>query len=372
MTQPDVSPDHLDAPAVRLVNELIADAHRHRASDLHVEPQRTRLQIRWRVDGVLTTGPEYPLAVHASLLSRLKVLGDLNLVERRRPQDGQFRIRVNDSDVDVRLATLATVSGERAVLRLTEVHHERRRLHELGLPCEVAAQLNGALKAPTGMVICAGPTGAGKTTTLYAALGELNDGSRHLATIEDPVEHVIDGVTQIQVNENSGITFSSGLRALLRHDPDVILVGEIRDRETAQVAVQAALSGHLVLSTLHATDAVAALLRLVDLGVDRYLVASAVTAVVAQRLVRRLRTDPDGITDDDFEGRVGVFEMLMTSEPLRRLLTERARDDELRREAFRTGLRPLHLVADDLVRRGVTTSAEVIRRLHVDDVGSQC
>lgn len=367
MTQPEVSPDHLDAPAVRLVNDLVATAHRHRASDLHVEPQRTQLQIRWRIDGVLITGPVHPLTAHASLLARLKVLGDLNLVERRRPQDGQFRIRVDDRDIDVRLATLATVSGERAVLRLTEVQHQRRRLHELGLPDDVASRLRRALGAPSGMVICAGPTGAGKTTTLYAALGELDDGTRHLATIEDPVEHVIDGVTQIQVNEASGLTFSGGLRALLRHDPDVILVGEIRDRETAQVAVQAALSGHLVLSTLHATDAVSALLRLVDLGVDRYLVASAVTAVVAQRLVRRLCHDAGEYTPGEFRGRVGVFELMTTSEPLRRMLTDRVHGDELRLEAYRTGLRPLHLAADDLVHQGVTTQAEVIRHLHLDD-----
>jgi general secretion pathway protein E len=259
---------------------------------------------------------------------------------------------------------MPTVTGERAVLRLTAGRHERLRLSDLGLPPTLAARLSRVLHAPSGMVVCAGPTGAGKTTTLYAALGELDDGTRHLATIEDPVEHVIDGITQIQVNDATGLTFSTALRALLRHDPDVVLLGEIRDRETAQVAVQAALSGHLVLTTLHATDAVAALTRLVDLGVDRYLVAAAVTGVVAQRLLRRLQPGEP----PRYEGRVGAFEVLTTSPTLRQLISERASEDRLRHEATGHGWRPLRHAAADLVARGLTSQAEVLRTLHLDEL----
>ena len=355
-----------EAPAVRLTNELVRTAFRQRASDIHIEPRRASLQVRWRIDGVLCDGPCVPLELHAPLMARLKVLAEVNLVERRRPQDGQFRLPVDDDGdehLDVRLATMPTITGERAVLRLSDGRHQRRRLRDLGLPAPVARGVARTLRSPSGMVICAGPTGAGKTTTLYAALGELDDGTRHLATIEDPVEHVLDGVTQIQVHDASGLTFSTALRALLRHDPDVVLVGEIRDRDTAQVAVQAALSGHLVLTTLHAPDAVAALARLVELGVDRYLVATAVTAVVAQRLLRRC----DHHDPLRFQGRVGAFELLTTNAELRRLIAQRASEDELRREACRHGLRPLRAAADDLVRAGVTTAAEVIRTLNLDE-----
>jgi len=362
-----------DAPAVRVVEQLLRHAHAHRASDVHLEPRREGVQVRWRIDGVLVEGPRFPYALHGPLLARLKVLAELNLVERRRPQDGQFRLQLSDpsgSDtlrgdhLDVRVATMPTITGERAVLRLAHGGHGRRRLDDLGLPAAIAERLGRMLRAPSGMVICAGPTGAGKTTTLYAALGELHDGTRHLATIEDPVEHVLDGTTQIQVSDTSGLTFSAALRALLRHDPDVVLLGEIRDRETAQVAVQAALSGHLVLTTLHATDTVAALTRLVDLGVDRYLVAAAVTAVVAQRLLRRVRPDDAAA----FEGRVGAFELLVTHPAVRALLVDRASEDDLRVAAVRHGLRPLRLAADDLVAAGHTTRGEVVRILHLDDV----
>lgn len=363
-----------DAPAVRLVEQLLLHAHQTRASDVHLEPRRDGVQVRWRIDGVLTDGPRFPGELHGPLLARLKVLAELNLVERRRPQDGQFRLQLEpgpsttsdgDDDLDVRLATMPTIAGERAVLRLAQRGRARWRLCDLGLPDAIAERLGRILHSPSGMVICAGPTGAGKTTTLYAALGELHDGTRHLATIEDPVEHVLDGATQIQVSETSGLTFSVALRALLRHDPDVVLLGEIRDRETAQVAVQAALSGHLVLTTLHATDTVAALIRLIDLGVDRYLVAAAVTAVVAQRLLRRVRPDDPR----RFEGRVGTFELLVTHPTLRAMLTGRASEDDLRLAAVRHGLRPLRCAADDLVSAGLTTPGEVLRTLSVHDTG---
>jgi type IV pilus assembly protein PilB len=351
------------SPAVRLLNQLVVLARQHRASDVHLEPRRDHLAVRWRVDGVLVDGPSLRLDLHPSLMARLKVLAELNLVERRRPQDGQFRLPLDDGAVDVRVATMPTVTGERAALRLTDVTHRRRTIADLGMPADMALRLQKVLRAPSGMVLCVGPTGAGKTTTLYAALDHLHDGTRHVATIEDPVEHILDGITQIQVHEPSGLTFSTGLRALLRHDPDVVLLGEIRDRETAQVAVQAALSGHLVLSTLHASDAVAALVRLVDLGVDRYLVATAVTAVIAQRLMRRLRPD----STEHYEGRVAVFEVVITSAELRRLISERVPADALRTQAHRDGLRALHLAAHDLVAAGVTSTAEVWRTLDLDE-----
>lgn len=360
---PGGSPIEDGSPAVRLVTQVIALARQHRASDVHLEPRHDHVAVRWRVDGVLVDGPRLRLDLHPSLMARLKVLAEMNLVERRRPQDGQFRLDLDDGAVDVRLATMPTITGERAALRLTDVMRRRRTIADLGLPTDMTNRLERVLQAPSGMVLCAGPTGAGKTTTLYAALHHMNDGTRHIATIEDPVEHVLDGITQIQVHEASGLTFSSGLRALLRHDPDVVLLGEIRDRETAQVAVQAALSGHLVLSTLHARDAVAALVRLVDLGVDRYLVATAVTAVIAQRLVRRLEPD----STDRYQGQVGVFEVLITSAELRQLISDRVPADRLRAQAHLDGLRPLRLAAHDLVDSGITSTAEVWRTLDLDE-----
>lgn len=345
------------APAVREVEDLLAQALDRRASDIHLEPRSDHGRVRWRVDGLLTEGHHLSPELMRSVVGRLKVLAGVNLVERRRPQDGQFRTMTAQGPVDVRLSTVATVLGERVVLRLTRVQGRPRRLEELGMPERLESRLRDLVRAAAGMVVCVGPTGAGKTTTLYAALGELADGTRHLTTIEDPVEHLMEGVTQLQVHEAAGVDFSTGLRALLRHDPDVILVGEIRDRETATVAVRAALSGHLVLSTLHAKDATSALARLVDLGVDPVMMSLALTGVVAQRLLRNA-TVTEGPRP---RGRRAVFELVIVTREMRRLMATRAPEEELRAEAIRTGLVPLRAEADHLLARGLTDAAEVLR-----------
>ena len=344
-------------PAVREVENLLDEALERGASDIHLDPRRDRGQVLWRVDGLIASGPTLDQDLFRAVLARLKVLAQVNLVERRRPQDGQFRTSTSRGPVDVRLSTVATVLGERAVLRLAPVNERPRQLDELGMPPDLERRLRDLVRAAAGLVVCVGPTGAGKTTTLYAALSELADGTRHLATIEDPVEHVVEGVTQLQVHEGAGVDFSTGLRALLRHDPDVILVGEIRDRETAAVAVRAALSGHLVLTTLHAKDATSALARLVDLGVDPVMMSLALTGVVAQRLLRHRRETPgEGPT-----GRSAVFELVTVTRDLRHQMATRASEDSIRAEAIRNGLIPLSHQADRLVARRIVDAAEVVR-----------
>ena len=281
-----VMPD--DAPVVQVVNLLITQAMRDRASDIHIEPQDERLRVRFRIDGALHDAVELPIAMAPALVSRLKIMADMNIVERRRPQDGQITMVVDDREIDIRVSTVATIWGESCVLRVLDKSRSLFRMGDLGMPPDTHEVFTRLIRAPFGMVLCAGPTGSGKTTTLYAALSEIDDPSRNIMTIEDPVEYVFPSINQIQTNEQAGITFANGLRSILRQDPDVILVGEIRDVETARIAVQSALTGHFVLSSLHATDSAAALHRFLDMGIESFLVASSVLAVVSQRLVRRI------------------------------------------------------------------------------------
>src|SRR5438067_1224697 len=277
-----------EAPVVKVVDRIITQGLRDRASDIHIEPQEDRLRIRYRIDGALHDVIALPSSMAPAVISRLKILAEMNIVERQRSQDGQISMTVDGRQVDIRVATTATIWGEKAVLRLLDKSKQLYRLDDLGMSPEVHGAYSKLIQMPFGMVICAGPTGSGKTTTLYATLNEVNDSQRNVMTIEDPVEYILPSINQIQIREQAGITFAGGLKAILRQDPDVILVGEIRDVETARIATQSALTGHFVLSTLHATDAVAALHRLLDMGIESFLIASSVVAVVGQRLVRRM------------------------------------------------------------------------------------
>ncbi len=385
------------APVVRLVDSIVTQALRERASDVHIEPQHNEIRIRYRVDGALHDALSLPAAIGPALISRLKIMASMNIVERRRPQDGQFTLTIDDRDVDIRMATVATIWGEKCVLRLLDKSRSLIRLDELGMPDDTHSAFSRLVRSPFGMVLCAGPTGSGKTTTLYASLAEINQPHRNIMTVEDPVEYIFPSINQIQTSEAVGINFATGLKSILRQDPDVILVGECRDPETARIAVQSALTGHFVLSTLHATDSVAALHRLLDMGIESFLVASSMLAVVGQRLVRRIcdnckttytptaeelafyvesgGADPERdvfwhgagcnfCADTGYQDRIGVYELLHITPEIKRLVVGWATQEELRRLAVAQGMRTLQEEAVRLVDRDVTTLAEVIRTIY--------
>ena len=281
-------------PVIRLVNMILFEALRRRASDIHVHPDESRLAIRFRIDGMLVDAFTPPLSLAPAISSRLKVMTELDIANRQSPQDGQTTVRLGQKRVDIRLSVIPTVHGERIVLRLLEQEQTQLSLDAVGMTPHMQSRLMDIVDRPNGMVLVTGPTGSGKTTTLYAALGRIDRNSRNVMTIEDPVEYRLEGISQMQVNPKRGVTFATGLRALLRQDPDVILVGEIRDQETAQLAIQASLTGHFVLATLHTNDAPSAIPRLIDVGLEPYLVTSSLLAVMAQRLLRRLCPDCEG------------------------------------------------------------------------------
>jgi type IV pilus assembly protein PilB len=383
------------APVIQLVSRIVSQALRDRASDIHVEPLDDKLRVRFRIDGQLVEAVTLPLSAHNPLISRLKIMSGMNIVEKRAPQDGQFSTTVDARPLDVRVATVATVFGEKLVMRLLDKSKSMVGLNELGMPRETYAAYSKIVHAPFGMVICAGPTGAGKTTTLYATLLDINSTGKNVTTIEDPVEYVFPGINQVQTNERAGLTFASGLKALLRQDPDVILVGEVRDADTARIAVQSALTGHFVLSSLHGNDSVAAVHRLLDMGIEAFLVASAVVAVVSQRLLRRIcdnckeeyqptadelavyRQHSGGSDKTTFyqgkgcsfcagtgyRERIGVYELLRITPELRRLIVGWATTEELRRLAVAQGMRTMLREAMQLVEDDVTTIPEVVRTL---------
>jgi len=384
-----------DAPVVQVVNLIVTQALRDRASDVHIEPQDERLRVRFRIDGALHDAVELPIAMAASLVSRLKIMAGMNIVERRRPQDGQFTITVDEREIDVRVSTVATIWGESCVLRVLDKSRSLFQLGQLGMPDGTHEVFGGLIRAPFGMVLCAGPTGSGKTTTLYAALNEINEPHRNIMTVEDPVEYVFPSINQIQTNEQAGITFANGLRSILRQDPDVILVGEIRDVETARIAVQSALTGHFVLSSLHATDSAAALHRFLDMGIESFLIASSVVAVVSQRLMRRVCPTcraPYQPTDEElafyeeaggepkvdfwhgkgcnfcagtgYRDRIGVYELMRITPEIKRLVVGWATQEELQRMAVSQGMRTLRDEAIRLVATDVTTISEVVRSIY--------
>jgi type IV pilus assembly protein PilB len=385
-----------EAPVVKLVNKILAQALRDRSSDIHIEPSDGRLRIRYRVDGALREVLNLPAAIGPELISRIKVMADMDIVERRRPQDGQFQMMIDGSGVDVRVATGATIWGETAVLRLLDKSRSMKQLSELGMPGEVYEQYLQIVRKPYGMILCSGPTGSGKTTTLYATLAAITRSELNVMTIEDPVEYVFPAVNQMHINVQADITFASGLKSILRQDPDVILVGEIRDEETARIATQSALTGHLVMSSLHATDASAALYRLIDMGIEPFLVASSVVGVVGQRLVRRIcpycaapyepstsdlllyqslggveketfvrGTGCNFCSETGFRERVGVYEVLTVTDEIRQLMVNRSAPQEARATAISQGMRSMGHEAMALVSKDITTIDEVVHNVYL-------
>lgn len=379
-----------DAPIIRLINGLIAEALKLKASDVHVEPFEAQLSVRLRIDGVLQEIVALPARLAPLLVSRIKVMARLDIAEKRVPQDGRISLSVAGKAVDVRVSTLPSRHGERVVLRLLDKDQGCFNIDDLGMSADLQERFRAALAEPNGIILVTGPTGSGKTTTLYAGISLLNEGSRNILTVEDPVEYALDGVGQTQVNAKVGMTFAAGLRAILRQDPDVVMVGEIRDVETAQIAVQASLTGHLVLSTVHTNDAVAAITRLRDMGVEPFLLASTVKAILAQRLVRRLCTscrqptephagerrvlglEPDAsaaifraegcaaCNQTGYQGRVGLYEMVTVDDELRRMIHDDASEQDISEVAFRDA-ETLNQAGARLALTGVTSVEEVAR-----------
>lgn len=377
-----------DAPAIRLINGIIADAARQGVSDIHIEPYETGLVVRMRMDGVLRETLRMPAHVAPVVVSRIKVMARLDIAERRLPQDGRIGLTLGGKLIDVRVSTLPSRAGERVVLRILDKDNAGIDLDGLGMNARIHDLFQSALGEPNGIVLVTGPTGSGKTTTLYAGLKLLNDGSRNILTVEDPVEYAVDGVGQTQINPQVGLTFAAGLRAILRQDPDTVMVGEIRDTETAQIAVQAALTGHLVLSTVHTNDSVGAITRLRDMGVEPFLIASTVRAVLAQRLVRRLCPEcrepvaasgslagllviPEGTMVHEprgcpacarsgYKGRIGLFEAIRVDDHVRRLINAGGDETAIAAHSFRSG-ETLAGAARQLVLDGVTSPEEAVR-----------
>lgn len=384
-----------DAPVVRLVNTVIAQAVREGASDIHIEPDADVLRVRYRVDGILREVAAPPQHLQQGVISRIKIMANLDISEKRVPQDGRIRMKVGEKDVDLRLSTLPTIHGEKAVMRLLDKSSVMLGLEDLGFSPETLKRLTKIIHRPYGLILVTGPTGSGKTTTLYSALTELNSVERNIVTIEDPVEYQIKRITQVPVNTKAGVTFASGLRSIVRQDPDILMVGEIRDRETAVIAIQAALTGHFVLSTLHTNDAAGAITRLVDIGVEPFLIASSLVGIVAQRLIRKVcahcketyPAPPHLVTElnlGDFaegekeirlargtgcaecrgigySGRVGIYELLIADDPIRNLIITRAPSSEIRKKASAQKFRSLQTEGLRKAIQGITTIEEVLR-----------
>ena len=375
-----------EAPIVRLVNDIFNRAQEMGASDIHVEPSEDELAIRLRIDGVLQTVLSPPMSQYPAIASRLKLLAGMNIAERRLPQDGRIDLQVGRSQLDVRVSTVPSMHGESIVLRLLQKDVTAFELGKVGLSADTQAEFERMINLPHGIMLVVGPTGSGKTTTLYCVMKILNSDTRKIITIEDPVEYQLPGLTQIQVRPQIGLTFANGLRSIVRQDPDVILVGEIRDRETAEIAIHAALTGHLVLSTLHTNDAAGAVSRLLDMGVESFLISSALLGVVSQRLVRRICPECQGKgseADDSaadsrrskrcrnclgsgFRGRIGIFEMLVVNDDLRHAINARRDSTEIATIARRHGMRPLREDGELKVAAGVTGAAEVARVCQLD------
>jgi len=389
----DLLDDISDAPIIKLVNHIISQSIKARASDIHIEPYQDSFKVRYRVDGILYDLLSPPKWIQPALISRVKVMAKMNIAEKRLPQDGRFDVKVGDQDIDVRVSTVPASFGERVVLRLLNKTGSMLKLADLGLAADKLDLLEDLVRSPNGIILVTGPTGSGKTTTLYATLSSINTPDINIITIEDPVEYQIKGISQIQINPKIDLTFARGLRSIVRQDPDVILVGEIRDRETAEIAVQSALTGHLVFSTLHTNDSASAVTRLVDIGVEPFLISSSVLAVVAQRLIRVLCTDcklsytPDdttltsfGITPDQFQGAVfykangcencfntgyrgrkGIFEIMSLSSSLKSLILQTFDSNRIKREALNQNMITLRQDGTQKVLNGSTTMEEVLR-----------
>jgi general secretion pathway protein E len=388
-----------DAPIIRLVNSLLQHAVKERASDIHLEPFEREIRVRFRIDNILYEPVRaLPRALQAPIVSRIKIMGGLNIAEKRLPQDGRIRLKITGRDYDVRLSTIPIAHGERVVMRLLPRTSEMLNLENLGFDEDHLAVWNKLITRPNGIMLVTGPTGSGKTTTLYGALSRINTPDVNIITVEDPVEIQLPGVGQIEVNHKIGLTFASGLRSILRQDPNVVLVGEIRDLETAEIAIQASLTGHLVFSTLHTNDAPSAITRLVDMGVERFLVASSLVAVLAQRLVRLLCSNCREVYEPTVEelaeiglrsarkieayrpgscercsytgyrGRLGIFELMLIDDTIRELVAQNVDSKRIKRQAVANGMRTLRVDGARKVLRGMTSIAEVLRATEEENV----
>ncbi len=389
----DLLDDTSDSPVIRLVNLMFSQAVRDKASDIHIEPYQNSLKIRQRLDGILYDMLSPPKHVQSALTSRIKVMANLDIAEKRLPQDGRIELKVGNKEVDIRVSTLPTSFGERVVLRLLDKSSVLLSLTDLGMPDDRFIPFTEQIRSANGIVLVTGPTGSGKTTTLYAALTSINNTDINIITVEDPVEYRINGIGQVQVNSKINLTFASGLRSIVRQDPDVILVGEIRDTETAEIAIQSALTGHLVFSTLHTNDSASAITRLIDMGIEPFLIASSVNAILAQRLVRIIcpdckesyKPDPDamrklGFTDEEmagkmvykgkgcnnchhtgFKGRCGIYELLLMNQQMKHLVLNTANANEIREAGIKYGMITLRRDGADKVLQGITTIEEVFR-----------
>jgi type II secretion system protein E len=379
-----------EAPIVKLVNMLITRAVESRTSDIHIEPFETNLKVRYRIDGALTEVESLPKRIQPAVISRIKIMSRLNIAERRLPQDGRIKLRVSGRDIDLRVSTIPTAFGESIVMRILDRGTTLVVLEYLGFPENTLAGYKDLIHTPYGMLLVTGPTGSGKTTTLYASLNKINSDDKKIITVEDPIEYQIDGINQIQVKPQIGLTFANGLRHIVRQDPDIIMVGEIRDIETAEISIHSALTGHLVFSTLHTNDAPGAVTRLLDMGIEGFLVSSSLIGVLAQRLVRVICPkckepfkpeqgimDRMGFTEDNitvyhgvgceecrntgYSGRTGIFELMIADSEMRRLILERASSDIIRKRAVSNGMQVLRDNGLDKVKQGITTIEEVLR-----------
>jgi len=380
-------------PIAQSLDLLIQQAVRDRASDVHLEPNEKNLRVRYRIDGILQEMFSLPLNAHVPLLSRIKILAEMNIAEQRRPQDGQFSVQVGNRDVDIRAAAMATAYGERVTLRILDKSLSLFTLSELGFRPETLKTYKSLLRSPFGMILVGGPTGSGKTTTLYASINDLDRRANNILTIEDPIEYRFPDISQTQVNFKAGVTYASGLRAIVRHDPDIILVGEIRDKDTASTAVQASLTGHLVLASIHANDAVSMVFRLMDLGIEPYLITSTLAGLVSQRMVRRIcpycRTAVEPTLEErvaysaemgdeeaptfyrgtgcklcantGYRGRYGLFELLVMNEQIRRSMLTDVSSDDIKAEAIRQGMVTMQRDGMLKVKEGITSASEVVR-----------
>jgi general secretion pathway protein E len=389
----DLLDDTSDAPIIKLVNLMLSQAVKDRASDIHIEPAQNRLKIRYRVDGVLYDMLSPPKHIQSALVSRIKIMAKMNIAEKRLPQDGRIEVKIGDKNIDIRVSTIPIAFGERVVLRLLDKTSILLQVSDLGMPRERLKEFDALIRSPYGIILVTGPTGSGKTTTLYAALSTINTTDVNIITIEDPIEYQLEGVGQIQVNPKIDLTFANGLRSIVRQDPDVILVGEVRDLETAEIAIQAALTGHLVFSTLHTNDSASAVTRLIDMGIEPFLVTSSVVAILAQRLVRTLCSAckeayvPDeeslqniGIAADmisgktiyrgvgcpsclktGYRGRTGIFEMMMLTDTVKNLILRTSDANAIKRSGVEQGMVSLRQDGAAKVLAGVTTIEEVFR-----------
>ena len=402
MTSEEGNDDSIaDAPIVKLVNQIIDTAVRKRTSDIHIEPMEDSLRIRYRVDGVLQQEMVQDISIHPAMISRIKIISGLDISEKRKPQDGRATAIVDRMEYDIRVSILPTVYGEKVVMRLTQKKGLTRDKKELGFPDEELAKFDKILSHPNGIILVTGPTGSGKSTTLYTALSELNVEGVNIITVEDPVEANIKGINQVQTNEKAGLTFASALRSILRQDPDIIMIGEIRDQETANIAVKAAITGHLVVSTLHTNSAASTITRLADMGVENYLIADSVVGIIAQRLVRRIcpkcgidseATETEKIIlgvenvsgpvkikraavggqcmhcgGNGYRGRVGVYEIMPITSKLRNLISAGTRADDIEAAALEEGMKTLRMAAAGYALQGITTIEEVKRITYSDE-----